>query len=239
MDPYRSQPRDEISELIECYIIENNLKADDQLPSERKLCELWNCNRMTFRSAVNHLVAEGVLYSVPSKGNFVADKKLERYLQDLTSFSDFIMLQGYSIKNIIVSQRMISATKKIAAHLQIEAGNPVFELVRLRVVEDEPVSIEWSHLPYKRFEGIERYNFERISLYSVLEMKYVTKFEGGEEKISVTYADQQEAELLTINEGDALFFLQGVIWDEKRIPIEYIKSVSRSDKITFAGILSK
>ncbi len=237
MEPYRSQPRDEIIERIECYIIENDLIAGDQLPSERKLCELWDCNRMTFRSAVNHLIAEGVLYSAPSKGNFVSQKKLERYLQDLTSFSDFVMLQGRTMKNKIVSQCIIAASQKIADRLQINEGDKVFELVRLRIVDDEPVSIEWSHLPYERFNGIERYDFKRLSLYSVLEMKYLVAFEGGKEEISVTYADQQEAVLLEIAEGNPLFFLQGVTWDEEKIPVEYIKSVSRSDKINFAGVL--
>ena len=239
MESYRSQPRDEIIERIECYIIENDLKAGDQLPSERKLCELWDCNRMTFRAAVNHLIAEGVLYSIPSKGNFVSQKKLERYLQDLTSFSDFVMLQGRTMKNRRIAQHIITASRKIADRLQIKEGEKVLELVRLRIVGDEPVSIEWSHLPYERFTGIDRYDFERLSLYSVLEMKYMVELEGGKEEISVTYADLQEAALLGIDEGTPLFFLQGVIWDEEKIPIEYIKSVSRSDKINFAGVLSR
>jgi GntR family transcriptional regulator len=239
MDVYHSRPRDEIVEHIECFILENQLKAGDRLPSERKLCTLWNCNRMTFRSAVSRLIAEGKLYSIPSTGNFVAQEKLQRYLQDLTSFSEFVMLHGHRISNVLVSQAVHKASRKMASRLQIDEGRPVFELVRLRVVDDDPVSIEWASLPLDRYPGIERYNFERLSLYSVMEMKYLTIFGGGQEEISITYAEEHEAQLLKVSEGEALFFLRGVTWDEDHRPVEDVKSVIRPDRLMFASTLTK
>ncbi len=237
METIKVKPRDEIIERIECYILENGLKADDRLPSERELCNLWNCNRMTLRSAIQRLIAAGTLYNIPSKGSFVAREKLERYLQDLTSFSDFVMSKGYPIRNEIISQTTLLADKKISKYLQIPFESPVFELARLRVVDERPISIEWAYLPLTRFPKIDQYHFERLSLYAVLEMKYLVELEGGKEEISITYAEEDEAEWLKINPGDALFFLRGVTWDEQHIPVEYIKSVIRPDRMRFAGKL--
>ena len=39
------KPREEAIEKIENYIVKNELQAEDRLPSERTMCELWNCNR--------------------------------------------------------------------------------------------------------------------------------------------------------------------------------------------------
>jgi len=239
VEVYHSRPRDEIAERIECYIIERQLKPGDRLPSERELCEEWNCNRMTFRAAIKRLIAEGRLYNIPSTGNFVAPEKLERYLQDLTSFSDFVMQKGRRIDNRLISSQTLAATPRMAERLKIPAGSEVFELVRLRIVDDTPVSLETAYLPCARFEGIQKYNFERLSLYGVLERKYGVVPDSGSEEISLTFADATEAELLQVSEGEALFYLKGITWDEHGDPIEWIKSVSRTDKLSFAGRLTR
>lgn len=239
IETYHSRPRDEIAERIECYIIEHNLRPGDRLPSERELCDAWSCNRMTFRAAVKRLIAEGRLVNIPSTGNFVAPEKLERYLQDLTSFSDFVMQKGRRIENRLISARTLPAAARMAERLHIPAGSEVFELVRLRIVDDEPVSLETAYIPCQRFEGIEKYDFERLSLYTVMERKYGVLLGGGSEEISLTFADANEAALLQIPEGQALFYLKGLTWDEHDTPIEMIKSVSRTDKLSFAGTLHR
>jgi GntR family transcriptional regulator len=237
IEEYRSRPRDEIVERIECLMIERGFEPGDRIPSERELCETWNCNRMTFRAAVKRLVAEGKLITVSATGSFVAPKKLERYLQDLTSFTDFVMQKGYSIENKLINSHILPASKKMSEKLRIPVGSDVFELVRLRNVDHAPVMIETAQIPCQRYGGIQKYDFERFSLYSVLERKYSVIFGGGTEEISITYADLKEAELLQVNEGEALFYLKGLTWDENNEPIEIIKSVSRTDRIYFAGTL--
>lgn len=237
IEEYHSRPRDEIIERIECLMIERKLKPGDRLPSERELCETWGCNRMTFRAAVKRLVAENKLVTVPAKGNFVATEKLERYLQDLTSFSDFVMQKGFTIENRLVNSCILPASEKMSEKLNVPVGSDIFELVRLRIVNHAPISLETAQIPCQKFNGIQKYDFERLSLYSVLERKYSVIFGGGTEEISITFADAKEAEVLQVNEGEALFYLKGLTWDENNEPVEIIKSVSRIDRLSFAGIL--
>lgn len=237
IEEYHSRPRDEIIERIECLMIERKLKPGDHLPSERELCETWGCNRMTFRAAVKRLVAENKLVMVPAKGNFVAPEKLERYLQDLTSFSDFVMQKGFTIENRLVNSCILPASEKMSEKLNVPVGSDIFELVRLRIVNHAPISLETAQIPCQKFNGIQKYDFERLSLYSVLERKYSVIFGGGTEEISITFADAKEAEVLQVNEGEALFYLKGLTWGENNEPVEIIKSVSRIDRLSFAGIL--
>lgn len=237
MKAYHSRPRDEIAERIECLIIEKNLKPGDRLPSERELCETWECNRMTFRAAVKRLIAEGKIRNVPATGNFVAPEKLERYLQDLTSFTEFVMKKGHQTDNRLVHSQVIPASAKMAENLKIPEGSDIFKMCRLRLVDGEPVSMDTVHIPAARFSGIEKYDFEKFSLYGILERKYGLVLGGGIEDISITYADADEAALLNVSEGEALFYLKGITWDENNEPFELIKSVLRTDRLSFAGIL--
>lgn len=46
-----------------------------KLPGERTLAKDYGYSYMTIRKAVDNLVAEGILYKLPTKGTFVADRK--------------------------------------------------------------------------------------------------------------------------------------------------------------------
>ena len=63
MNIERQKPRDEAIEKIENYIIQNHLKPGDRLPSERSMCDMWDFNRSTLRSAIKQLILEGKIYN--------------------------------------------------------------------------------------------------------------------------------------------------------------------------------
>jgi DNA-binding LacI/PurR family transcriptional regulator len=50
----------------------------NKLPGERLLAKEFGFSYMTIRKAVDNLVAAGILYRIPMKGTFVADKKTSR-----------------------------------------------------------------------------------------------------------------------------------------------------------------
>ncbi len=52
-----------------------NKQIDNKLPGERTLAKEYGYSYMTIRKAVDNLVAKGILYKLPTKGTFVADRK--------------------------------------------------------------------------------------------------------------------------------------------------------------------
>ncbi|MGD8583709.1 MAG: GntR family transcriptional regulator, partial [Gammaproteobacteria bacterium] len=53
-------------------------KIIDRLPGERTLAKEYEVSYMTIRKAVDNLVTEGLLYKIPMKGTFVADRKTRK-----------------------------------------------------------------------------------------------------------------------------------------------------------------
>jgi GntR family transcriptional regulator len=235
----RNRSRDEAVEKIECYININKLIPDSKLPSERGMCEMWGFNRVTLRSAIQRLVVEGKLYHRRGSGTYVAKPKLIRNLQDLKSLSMLAEENGQTITNNVLSVGIIESNKQITHKLHIPLGHKVYTLTRLRFLDEEPSVIETTFLDCERFKSLPEHDFSVESLYSVIEKEYNIQIVKGEEKVGITYATSYEAELLGINEGDAVFFLTGVVYDLQDIPIEYFKSILRSDKIKFASVLKR
>ena len=100
------KPREEAIEKIENYIVKNALQAEDRLPSERTMCELWNCNRSTLRKAIKQLILEGRIYNKNGSGTYVAQTKLMRNLQDARGFQQTAELAGRQVSTKVLEVRL-------------------------------------------------------------------------------------------------------------------------------------
>lgn len=231
--------RDEAKEMIEFFIINNKLEPHTKLPSEREMCEMWGFNRTTLRFAIKRLIVEGKLFQAKGSGTYVAEPKVVRYLQDLKSLSEFTNEKQLALTNKVISWDIIEGYKQITQKLHLTLGNEVYILTRLRLIDGEPVAIEISFLDYKRFKDIEQNDFAAESLYSVIKDKYNVSIVKGNENIGISYATEYEAELLNIKENQAVFYVSGVVYDQQDTPVEYVKSIIRAEKMSFASILRR
>ncbi len=239
IEEFKNRPREEAREQIEDYIAVHGLKGYDRLPSERDLCTMWGYNRMTLRSAIQNLIMEGVLYNKKGSGTYVAPQKLNRNLQDLKSFSATVQETGRTLTTKVVSKRIIECNKQVSQKLCLTLGHQVFELIRIRNIDDEPILIETTYLDYEKHAGIDTHDFGSESLYAVLETNYGTIVSSGSEKVGITYATTEEAKLLAVGEGTPVFFLTGVVSDCENRPVEYFKTIARSDKMRFSSTLKR
>ncbi len=239
VDQYRGKPRDQAAELLECFIAEQGLRPHQKLPSERELCQSWGFSRSTLRSAIHKLVTEGKLYAKVGSGTYVAPPKLVRNLQDMEKMDRVAQKYGKTLATQVLAVEKIECTKQISRKLKLPLGHRILVLTRLRTIDGVPTLIDTGHLDYDRFPGLESFDFTVHSLYEILETHYGLNITHGEESISITYATQREAELLDIPPESALFFLSGVSHGENDMPVEYFKSVVRSDQIRFSSVLTR
>lgn len=235
---YKRLLREDIIEMIESYIIENNLRINDRLPSELEMCSMWNLNRMTLRSAIKRLTEEGALYVKEGSGIFVGNGKLEFKLQDMKSFTNSIKSIGEELHTEVISFNIIESNKIISKKLHLLLGNKIYELIRLRYINNIPMFLEKSYLDVSKYPNLDNYDFSKYSLYDVLEKLYNINLHSGMEYIDISYVNEHEASLLKIKEGTPVFFLQGVVNDENDMPLEYFESIVRSDKIKYSSQLS-
>lgn len=238
-DQGKSKSRNEAQEELEYYIKVNRLKAHDKLPSERELSELFQINRSTLRAAIQRMMDEGKIYKIAGFGNFVQEPKIIRNLNDLDSLTELVEGLGKKIHSSVIHASVIEANKQIMKKLRLPLGTKVFQLVRVRFIDQEPFLLETSFIEHHRFEGIEKFNFEKESLYKILEDVYGVNIVKGQEKLTLTYATEEEAELLKTSYESPLFFISGTADDKEDRPVEYFRSVVRPDKMKFSSILTK
>lgn len=223
-------------ENITKQIEDEELKQGDIIMSERELIEKFNLSRTTVRKAIDVLVNEGHLVKIQGKGTFVQSKKIDDGLIKLTSCTESIRKMGLTPSMTLIKSVIEVPRKHIASQLLLKEEEMVFKTERVLLGDNVPINVTKSNIIYKYVQGIEKYNFEKESLYNVLENEFGIKITHAVRTIEAILADKKDAALLQISEGSPILLFNGVVYgiiNGQEIPIEYFISKYRCDKTKF------
>ncbi len=224
----------QLKELVREEIESGKWQPDQQIPSEAELCDQFNLSRTVVRQALNELVNEGLLYRQKGKGTFVAKPKIDESLvQNLSGFYEDMVARGLTPVTQVLEQSLVPASKKVAAKLNLAPGVSVIKIERLRSVNDEPIVLVTTYLPYEICPALLEEDLTHQSLYAVLEEKYGLEIVRGHRTLEAVAANEYEAQLLNIEENVPLVLLHSVSYLQDGRPIEYFHAVHRGDRSRF------
>ncbi|HET9944316.1 MAG TPA: GntR family transcriptional regulator, partial [Actinomycetes bacterium] len=131
------------------------LRPGERLGAERDLATDLGVSRSTVRAALATLEAEGVVRRVPGRGGgtFVHQRKVDRDLSQVVGVPALLREQGMTAGSRIVSTSMVAADETARAALGLGTGAYVFDVVRIRLADGTPISLEHVRLPADRFPG--------------------------------------------------------------------------------------
>ncbi len=197
-------------------------------PSERELVQHFGVARMTVRQALDALVSEGLLERVPGRGTFVARAKADVAVR-LSSFTEEMSRRGLKSDARTLVARMESAGPGVARALEIGEGDKVVHWQRLRFADGAPICIEDAYLA----DSIVPRFLEQMlptSLYVELERRDLMPT-WGEDSVCAATARADEAELLSITEGDSVLRISRRAFAAE-IAVEVSRSTYRADRFT-------
>jgi GntR family transcriptional regulator len=204
-----------------------------RIESELELMARYGVSRATVRQALGQLVAEGYLEIRRGLGTYVATPKLEQGLGGFYSFSREIERLGMRPGTRVLGVRMEPATRTVAAALGLPLETPVVALRRLRLADDEPLVAETSYLPAARFPGLAERDFSRRRLYDTLLADYGVRPARAHEVFEPVLLTAEEASLLGKHRGDPALVVERTAFDTTMQPIEFCRSVVRSDRVRY------
>ncbi len=126
--------------------------------------QLTGLSRMTVRQAIAELVHEGMLRRDQGRGTFVADSRITRLLSGHSSFRDVVQGQGSTPSTKVVRQVIVPANALQATLLQVEPDESLLDLVRVRLIDSEPVMVDYTHVPLRLCPNAAERGPERVAL---------------------------------------------------------------------------
>ena len=228
--PYYVQVKEALQEPID----RGAWQAGDQLPGEVELCRMFDVSRTVIRQALQEMTYEGLIVRAKGRGNFVAEPKVvESLAQKLTGFYQDMVERGHNPVTRVLKQTVSHANPKVAPHLGVKPGTPVIEIERVRFIQNEPIVLVTTYLPYTLCPEVVRADLSHQSLYSFLEKQCSLVIARGRRTLEAVPANEYEAQHLQVKKGAPLIVLDSVSYLSDGTPIEYYHALHRGDRSRF------
>lgn len=216
-----------LQEILEEFVATS--EPGEQLPSERELASRHGVARMTVRGAIEQLVRDGLVHRVQGQGTFVSEPRVAQSAS-LTSFSEDMAARGMVPSSIVLAQEVVPAVPAVALPLEVPAGEPIVRIERIRQGDGDPIALERTHLPARRFVGLDEVPLTDRSLYEVLHDEYGCELGTSEQRIAGVALSDAEAHLLHTDADTPALRIERVTRDMQGRPIELVRSVYRGDR---------
>ncbi|MFJ7724703.1 GntR family transcriptional regulator [Neobacillus sp. NPDC097160] len=215
--------------------IENNVwNPDDKIPSEHQLSEHYCVSRNTTKRAIDDLVQEGVLYRVQGTGTFVTRPKIEQSLSGFYSFSKVLKEKGLKPTDTILEIKVDKVPPQVAQELGMNRDEDVVVLRRLRCANGEPIILETSYIPNRLVGNIDQMKLVgEKPLYDILADEYDILVTSAKETFEPVLIKPADASFLQVKQGSPVLLLERVAFDQRKMPVEYCKSIVRGDRCRF------
>lgn len=207
------------------------LQPSARLGGERELAVRLGVSRTTLRQALALLEEAGAVRRVPGRGGgtFVSHAMVERDLSSVVGVPALLREQGFTAGSRVVSAALVPAGDLTAAALTLDPGELVAEIVRIRLADGLPLSLERARLPASLFPGLLDLPLGG-SLYELLELRYGVCPAQAIERIEAVVCGPDEAEILGVSHGTPGLAITRTAMEAGGRPFEHSRDLFRADR---------
>jgi GntR family transcriptional regulator len=226
---------DEVRRRLLAMIERGTLQPGQKLAAERELAVTMGVSRSTLRQALAALEESGAIRRIPGRGGgtFIAAAKVERDLSRIVGVPMLLRDQGFTAGSRVVRVGVATAGDVAGEALGIGAFDFVIALVRIRLADGVPISLEHAMFPAELVPGLPERELGG-SLYELLDAEYGLRPEEATEHIEVVAASTDEAAILSIEPGAPLISITRTTRDARGVAFEYSHDLFRADRTRIA-----
>jgi GntR family transcriptional regulator len=216
-------------------INQEKFKPGSKLPSEFELMEMLGVSRTTLREALRSLEEHGVIIRKRGVGTFITGNSIIKDLSINFGIKEMIAQAGYIPKTVECEVLEEKAQGKIADNLEIEEGELVYLVKRLRLATDFPIVWSIEALPAKllNYQIPSQNDLKEMSIYDYLEINHGIQIYYGRAILRPITAPIDVARKLQIRHNSILMLINQTDYGEKQQPVIYSIEYHLADKVTF------
>ncbi|WP_323748211.1 GntR family transcriptional regulator, partial [Catenulispora rubra] len=223
----RDRVRDHLLQLID------TAAPGTSLDSERDLAEALGVSRPTVRAALQDLARSGYLVRHQGRGTFTSPRKIDQALTG-DSADGGAALAAPSAEGTwtshVVTFRTSPAGPSRATRFGITADALILRIVRVRLVEGEPIAIERLDVPAALVPNLKPDDLESGNFYHLLRDRHGIMVSDAVQTMEPTVANPEQAELLDIEVYAPLLQVERTTKDTTGRVVEFAHSVYRGDR---------
>lgn len=240
-DQTSAQPRRERAERLaddlRGRILSGAVPPGDRL-DEASLTAEFDASRNAVRDALDLLRAEGLIERRRGAGTRVLAAKFGHGLDRLAGLAEALADRGAVRNEVLRAEELAAHPDPEADRLGLGPGEPVVRLERLRLINEEPLSLDLSYLPADIGRPLLDADLEGTDVFALIEA-------GGhrlglaEVTVHATNASAAVAQALRIEPGDAIFTIERLtrLADGRPVDDELLRV--RADRLSLHATLNR
>jgi GntR family transcriptional regulator len=211
--------------------------AGSRLPSERSMAGRIGVSRETLRKALASLRQDGLVESSAQRGWFVPEAPLSEPPNELQSFTEMAAAAGFTVTTVVVERVVRTATLEEATKLGVAPASNIFDILRLRSLNDSPICLDRSLIPVAIAAPILDVDLTDKSLFGMLAEECDVIVSRADFDVAAEPASERSAGLLGVDEGAPLLVGYETTYDQDGCPVLLGASKYRGDAYHFKASL--
>ncbi|SEL37710.1 transcriptional regulator, GntR family [Carnobacterium iners] len=211
-------------------ILTGTYPIESLIPDQISLAKEFRVSRMTMKKALDILAMEGLIYRQRGSGTFVMKTALLNQQDSAVNEYEGLtkQLSGKKVTSKVIEFNVEFPSEEIMKHLMIKKKQPVYKLVRLRVVDGNPYVLEHTYMPVDLAVGLTEEILEQ-SIYRYIHEELDLHFGGAFRKIHADKSSHYDQEYLNCKIDDPILEVEQVVYLKDGRPFEYSRSRHRYD----------
>ena len=204
--------------------IYSNEFPDKKLPDERSLSESYGVSRSSIKRALNILAAQGIIFKKRGSGTFVNPL----YLKNQPIFhnegsnlgvTDSYQLDGKAPSIKLLNFQVVPANEDLQQALFLSPGDFVYQIERLRILDNIPFMIETGFIPIKILPELSLGDVEGSIFNYVEEQKRNAVTKSFMSVMAAPSTDNDQA-LLNLAPNEPVGIMEGIFFLDDGTPFE-------------------
>jgi GntR family transcriptional regulator len=227
----------QLEQIIKSKILTGEFILGDKIPTEKDFCKTYQVSSITARQAILNLVNEGLLVRRQGKGTFVKEgfTKIKNIKTlRLSGNLNNILPEGLKAQDVkVLDVTKVKAPRRVARLLDIEEGKEVIQVRRTRSDNRIPVSYIKNYVRPEIGERIKREDLYLYPMLDILRNRLRIPLTGGIQYIEAIVADYDIASALLVNICSPILYLETVIFEKHKKPVELAQTFYRPDQFRY------
>jgi GntR family transcriptional regulator len=200
---------------------------------EGDLTDALSASRNTVRAVLQQLAREGLVTRGPKNGTRAAGSLLLR-IDELSPLAQFGGGSSVRVEARTLECRPLGCPPLVRERLRLPAGCTVLMVEALVLQDDVPLGLSVNYIALGE-EQSPGFNVDEPDVILILERQLGIRVKGSRTMIAAVAADEQTAELVGVEVGAPMIWLEDIIEDEDGQPRALSQLRLRSDRVAFSA----
>lgn len=196
------------------------------LPKQSEFAEEFGVSKITVKKALDGIAREGLIYKKSGLGTYVLGNTLINDRQDApaNAFNGLYNQQGSDhVTSKAIKFSIEFPDDSIQKKLGIESNEPVYNILRLRLLDEKPFILEHTYMPIKLVPDLSTVILEK-SIYDYIHRVLKLQFGGAYRKIHANLPDKDDITYLQADKTTPILEVEQIVWLTNGKNIEYSTS---------------